>query len=259
MQSLSSGYFAHKCGRFALLLLILGVILPSAAWSVQPNILVFTIEPSNGSAGQTLAPIVVSVEDRQGNVITTDNTSQILLTLSSNTLSGTVVKTVVNGVATFSDLSINAVGTGYTLAANSTNVGPPPLVTTTSTPFDITAGQPAMLVFGQQPSDTPAGQYVNPPVTVVVEDIGGNPVTTDSSTLVTVSITLCGAPITLEAETDGAGVATFPVLRLNTVATGLVLDATASGLAGATSTTFNVTANADRIFFDGFDDPICTP
>ena len=259
MQSLRSRYFAHQCGRFALLLLILGAMLPSAAWSLQPNRLVFTIEPSNGSAGQTLAPIAVSVEDKFGNVITSDNTSMIQLTLSSNTLSGTVIQTVVNGVATFSDLSINAVGTGYTLTANSTNVPPPPLVTAISTPFDITAGPPVMLAFGQQPTDTPAGQYVNPAVTVAVQDSGGNTVTTDSSTVVTISMTLCGAPITLEAETDSAGIATFPTLRLNTVATGVVLDATASGLAGTTSTTFSVTANADRIFFDGFDDPACTP
>ena len=237
-----------------------GICAPSHnAWSVQPNRLVFTTEPSNGSAGQTLAPIAVSVEDILGNVITTDNTSQIKLTLSINTLNGTTTQTVVNGVATYSDLSINTIGTGYTLTAASTNVGPPPLVSAISTPFNIGLGAPNKLAFVQQPTDTPAGQYVNPAVTVVVQDSGGNTVTTDSSTLVTISImTPCGA-ITLESETDSAGVATFPTLRLNTVATGDVLNATAPGLAGAPSTAFNVTANPDRVFFDGFDDPACTP
>ena len=252
-------HFAPLRGHFALLVLVLAAMLPSWAWSVQPNLLVFTIEPSNGSAGQTLAPIAVSVEDRVGNVITSDNTTQIQLTLSSNTLNGTVVQTVVAGVATFSDLSINAVGTGYTLTAASTNVGPPPLVSAISTPFDISAGPPAKLAFVQQPTDTLAGGYVNPPVTVVVEDLGGNPVTTDNGTLVTISVmTPCG-PIKLESETDSAGIATFPSLRLNTIATGVVLDASASGLAGASSTAFNVLANPDRVFFDGFDDPTCTP
>jgi len=165
----------------------------------------------------------------------------------------------VNGVATYSDLSINTVGTGYALTANSTNVGPPPLNTAISTPFDIGAGAPAKLAFGQQPSDTLAGEYMNPAVTVVVEDAGGNTVIGDSSTVVTVSMTLCAAPITLEAETDSAGVATFPMLRLNTVAAGDLLDASASGLTGTTSTTFAVLTNPDRVFFDGFDDPVCTP
>ena len=229
------------------------------AWSVQPNSLIFTIEPTSGSVGQTLATITVSVEDKFGNVITTDNTSQVQLTLSINTLNGTTTQTVVNGVATYSDLSINTIGTGYTLTANSTNVGPPPLNTAIRTPFDIGPGAPAKLAFGQQPSDTLAGEYINPAVTVVVEDAGGNPVIGDSSTLVTVSMTLCAAPITLEAETDSAGVATFPNLRLNTVAAGDLLDASASGLTGTTSTAFAVLTNPDRVFFDGFDDPVCTP
>ena len=252
--------------QFTLLALLVvgvcvGICAPSRyAWSVQPNSLAFTTEPSNGSAGQTLAPIVVSVVDKFGNVITTDNTSMIQLTLSINTLNGTTTQTAVNGVATYSDLSINTIGTGYTLTANSTNVGPPPLVSAISTPFNIGPGAPNKLAFGQQPTDTPAGQYVNPAVTVVVQDSGGNTVTTDSSTLVTISMMLCGAPITLEAETDSAGVATFATLRLNTVAPGDVLNATAPLLADARpSTAFAVTANPDRIFFDGFDDPACTP
>src|SRR6476646_8959611 len=113
-----------------------------SAWSVQPNSLIFTIEPTSSSVGQTLATITVSVEDKFGNVITTDNTSQVQLTLSINTLNGTTTQTVVNGVATYSDLSINTIGTGYTLTANSTNVGPPPLNTAISTPFDIGPGAP---------------------------------------------------------------------------------------------------------------------
>jgi hypothetical protein len=239
-----------------------GIVLPGHdAWPAQPNKLVFTTEPVNGVAGETLAQITVSVEDQQGNVITSDNTSQIQLTLSvfTSTLSGTVVQTVVNGVATFGDLSIDKAGTGYTLIATSVNVGPPPLQAAISTPFDIAAGAPAQLGFVQQPTDSLAGEYLNPAVSVAVQDLGGNTVATDTTTTVTVSITLCSTPITLEAETDSAGIATFPTLRLNTVATGDVLNATASGLAGAVSNTFNVLANPDRVFFDGFQDPACTP
>lgn len=259
MGNSRAGYFARVWVRFALPLLALTAILPTSVWAVQPNILVFTTEPANGSAAQTLAPIVVSVEDRLGNVITTDNTSQIHLALSVNTLNGTTTQTVVNGVATFGDLSIDTVGTAYTLNATSVNVGPPPLVSAVSTPFDIGAGPPAQLAFVQQPTDVPAGQDISPAVTVAVEDAGGNLVSADNSTVVTISISLCGAPITLETETDAAGVATFPNLRLNTIFNGDALDASATGLTGATSNLFNVVLNTDRIFFDGFDDPVCTP
>ena len=238
-----------------------GAGIPLQAWSAPPNRLVFTTEPTSGSAGQTLAAVAVSVEDQQGNVITADNTTQVHLQLSvaTATLNGTTTQTVVNGVATFGDLSINQAGTGYTLLATSVNVGPPPDQSGISTPFDISAGSPAQLGFVQQPTDTLAGEYVSPAVTVAVQDLGGNTVTSDSGTLVTVSISPCGTPVTLEAETDSAGIATFPALRLNTVANGDALNATASGLAAAGSGTFNVLANADRVFWDGFDDPACTP
>ena len=92
--------------QFMLFVLVIAVVCAGTshyAWSVQPNSLVFTTEPSNGSAGQALAPITVSVEDKFGNVITTDNTSQVQLTLSANTLNGTTTQTVVNGVATYSE------------------------------------------------------------------------------------------------------------------------------------------------------------
>jgi hypothetical protein len=253
--------------KFALFVLILAGACASIfspghyAWSAQPNRLVFTTEPSNGNAGQTLAPITVSVEDTQGNVQTSDNTTQIRLTLSvfTATLSGTKTQTVVNGVATFSDLSIDKPGTGYTLLAASVNVGPPPLASALSTPFNISAGGPAQLGFVQQPTDVLAGEFVSPAVSVAVQDLGSNTVTTDNGTLITVAITLCSTPITLSATTDSSGIATFPTLRLNTIATGDILNATATGLAGATSAAFNVLVNPDRIFWDGFDDPLCTP
>jgi hypothetical protein len=61
------------------------------------------------------------VVDQFGNVVTSDNTDTITLSIGTNpnggTLSGTLTLTVVNGVATFSDLSIDLAGAGYTLHA----------------------------------------------------------------------------------------------------------------------------------------------
>ncbi|HXR96412.1 MAG TPA: choice-of-anchor D domain-containing protein, partial [Terriglobales bacterium] len=80
--------------------------------------LVITTQPN--SSYQSAAPISVAatVEDAAGNVVTTD-TSAVAIAFGTNagpgTLSGTVSVNAVAGVATFSGLSVDKVGTGYTL------------------------------------------------------------------------------------------------------------------------------------------------
>ena len=79
--------------------------------------------------------------------------------------------TAVNGVATFSNLSINNAGTGYTLTASDGA-----LTGVTSTAFNL-AGAPAQLAFGQPPHQFAAGASISPAVTVLVQDASGNTVT----------------------------------------------------------------------------------
>jgi hypothetical protein len=84
--------------------------------------LLFLQPPTDTAAGQTISPAVaVAVVDQYGNVVTGDNTDTVTLSLSTNpgggTLSGTLTLTVSSGVATFSDLSIDLPGSGYTLHA----------------------------------------------------------------------------------------------------------------------------------------------
>ena len=79
------------------------------------------MQPSNVTVGNSISPAVaVSVEDSQGNVVTSA-TNSITVAIgnnpSSGTLGGTLTVAAVNGVATFSNLSINIAGTGYTLTA----------------------------------------------------------------------------------------------------------------------------------------------
>jgi hypothetical protein len=92
------------------------VITPAAA-----DHLVFLQPPTDTAAGQTINPVSVAIVDLYGNVETADNTDVVTLSLSTNpgggTLSGTLMLTVVNGVATFGDLSIDMPGMGYTLHA----------------------------------------------------------------------------------------------------------------------------------------------
>ncbi|MBI2804803.1 MAG: hypothetical protein HYX68_07450 [Planctomycetes bacterium] len=118
----------------------------SVAGSVSENVnpasasvLRFGQQPTNTVAGGIITPTVtVSVQDAFGNLVTSDNTRQITIAIANNpgaaTLSGTKTVTVSQGVATFSGLSINKTGTGYTLTVQSNG-----LTGATSLGFNITA------------------------------------------------------------------------------------------------------------------------
>jgi hypothetical protein len=118
-------------------------ITGNAAVTVSPaaaDHLLFLQQPTDTAAGQTIMPaVMVAVVDQFGNVVTADNSDTVTLAIGSNpgggTLSGTLTVTVVNGVATFSDLSIDQSGDGYTLHA--TAGGTLPAID--SDPFSITA------------------------------------------------------------------------------------------------------------------------
>ncbi|MDX1609971.1 MAG: DUF6701 domain-containing protein [Halofilum sp. (in: g-proteobacteria)] len=116
----------------------------------------FSIQPSDTVAGQVISPAVeVRVEDASGNLVS-DSTAAITVAIENNpaggTLSGTTTVNAVNGVATFSDLSIDNVGNGYTLRASATGLNPD-----ISDPFNIVAPSQDANAFD---TDTPAGEVV---------------------------------------------------------------------------------------------------
>src|SRR5256885_1156906 len=131
----------------------LGGCSGSTSGPVQPTAtkLVFTVQPSNAGAGAVNTPAVqVAVQDAQGKTVPTATTS-ITVAIGTNPASGTLAgtKTVaaVNGVATFSTLSLNTAGSGYTLTASATG-----LTGATSTAFDISLslGPAAKVAFTTQ-------------------------------------------------------------------------------------------------------------
>src|SRR5207248_8188312 len=85
---------------------------------------------------------------------------------STGTLGGTVPRAAVGGVATFSNLSIDKVGTGYTLTA--TGAG-----SATSAAFNITAGTATQLVFTVEQIGRAAGRGSAPGVEVAGGGGGG--------------------------------------------------------------------------------------
>src|SRR2546429_3779010 len=190
---------------------------------------------------QTCA-LPISALDAQGYVATGFG-SNVTVAIGTNagggTLAGTTGVTAVGGVATFANLSITKVGTGYTLAAAATGVTP-----ATSTAFNVAVGTPTQLVFSVQPSNTTAGAAIAPAVQVTAQDAQGNTATQFSGSVTVALGTNLGGGTLSGTMTIAAvgGVAAFNNLSIDKAGTGYTLAATATGLSPATSAAFNVAA-----------------
>ena len=96
--------------------------------------LAFGQQPSATLAGSTIVPaVVVHIQNSNGSDVATDNSMVSLSASGGATLGGTTTVAAVNGVATFSDLTLSMPGT-YTLTATDGS-----LTSATSTSFNITA------------------------------------------------------------------------------------------------------------------------
>ena len=203
--------------------------------------LVFTAQPASAAVGALFAPAVeVTAQDAQGNTATTF-AGAVTVAIASNggggTLGGTTTITAVAGIATFPDLSIDKIGSGYTLAATSSA-----LTAATSAAFDVTAGAATQLVFTVQPTNTPAGAVITPAVEVTARDAQGNP-TTDFAGQVSIAIGTNPGGGTLSGTITGTavdGVVRFSTLRINAAHDGYTLSATAAGLTAAVSAAFDI-------------------
>jgi hypothetical protein len=219
----------------------------SSVFAISPaaaSALAFTVQPASIAAGAFIAPaIVVEARDALGNVDTTF-TGSVTLAIGTNpgtsTLAGTTTVNAIAGVATFSDITLDKVGTGYTLVASATG-----LTMATSTAFDVTPGSANSLAFSVQPSDAASGAAIAPPVKVSVRDASNNVVTSfNGNVIIAFATNTTGA--TLSGTTTMAavaGVATFSDLAVDKAGT-YTLGATSTGLTSATSDSFVIGAGA---------------
>src|SRR5207249_4665021 len=162
--------------------------------------LAFTVQPGSTTAGAAIAPAVrLTAWDAGGNPVP-GFSGAVTVAIGTNpaggALSGTATVAAVAGVATFSTLSIDKSGTGYTLTAtaavatfprlsssqagsgyarSATAVG---LTGATSPPFDIDPSTASQLVFTAEAIDSQtAGAVITPALQVTAEDASGSPVT----------------------------------------------------------------------------------
>lgn len=221
----------------------------SATFCITPGpatALAFAVQPTSSNftcsmTGVVMGPVVVLVVDAFGNTVPSA-TDQIQIALGTNpggaTLTGTTTESAVAGVATFSDLGFNKVGNGYTLVASAAG-----LTEATSAPFTVLLDAcNYMLVFAVQPSNTAAGAVIAPPPQTCVKDFAGNPVPSFPGN---VTIAIGSNPVggTLTGTLTRAlvnGCATFSDLSIDTAGSGYTLEASVAGIAGASSTAFNI-------------------
>jgi len=89
--------------------------------------LAFSTEPVGRRAEEPLTTQpVVEVQDANGHVVTTDNATVVTAAIGTNPnngdLSGSTTATAASGVASFTDLSIDSAGNGYTLTASASGL-----------------------------------------------------------------------------------------------------------------------------------------
>jgi hypothetical protein len=217
-------------------------ITPSTA-----NKLGFLVQPSETVAAATVAPpLIVAVQDQFGNLVPTDTGRTITISILNNpgggTPSGTLSKTNTSGVATFENLSINKIGSGYTLLASPSGG----LSTTTSNSFNIIPAAGSKLAYLSQPSSAGAGTAITPEVTIALQDASGNLVTADG-VAITLAISNNPGSGTLSGTTTRTtvtGLATFEDLSINRSGTGYTLQGSSAGFTPATSDAFNITPSA---------------
>ena len=184
--------------------------------------------------------MALSGADANGNIKASYSPS-VTLSIKNNagssTLSGTTTVTPTSGTSTFSGLSLNKVGTGYTLTATDGT-----LTSADSSTFNVSANSAASLAFSIQPVNTAISTNISPAPQVTALDSSGNTVTGYSGNI-TIAIGINAGGGTLSGTIPVAavsGVSTFSDLKINAAGAGYTLSATASGLSTATSSTFNI-------------------
>ena len=133
-----------------------------------PRVL-FSQHPGSTTIGQPFATQpIVTAQDGSGKVNTSFN-GPVTLAIKSGTgtpgaaLLGTVTKNAVAGVANFSGLSINLVGSGYQLTASATGFEP-----ATSAAIDVAKANQTITI-----DPIPTKRYSDPPLTVAATSSSG--------------------------------------------------------------------------------------
>ncbi len=222
------------------------VVSPAA-----PSQLVWTGQPPPSVIHNYPFGAALDLEDEYGNLETgSDDFVSIVLdhNPTNASLGGDTTANLVDGVASFTDLSISAVGNGYTLQGTASAPGTTSggITSAASDPIDVTPTPAVSLAITvQPPSNVTVEQTFSFQVTAL--DQYGDP---DGDFNGDVTVALASGPTsqlggTLTVQASG-GIATFSNLTVGTVGSGYTLavsgtdPVTGAKLIGATSNPFSV-------------------
>ena len=185
---------------------------------------------------------VVTVQDASGNTVT-GSSAPVTLAVASGT--GTLActtnpLTATAGIATFAGCALTGTAGNFILTATSTG-----LTGATTSSFALTAGSAAKLAVTTQPAGAVNGTAFTTQPAVTVQDSGGNTVSGSTASITLAVATGTGVlACTTNPVTAVSGIATFAGCKLTGTAGNYTLSAAATGLTGATSASFALTAGA---------------
>jgi hypothetical protein len=205
-----------------------------------PAKLAFAAQPGGAARNSALAAAAVAVDDQFGNLSTSGPPVSLAITPGTGaagaSLSGPTTRS--GPTASFTGISIDKSGSGYTFRATSSG-----LTTATSSPFDVTGV--GSLVFTTQPLGGAAGITTQPVVTALRDD--GTTETTSSgpvSLAIKPGTGAAGAALNGTATVGAVGgVATFGGLSVTLSGSEYVLTASGSG-ASIDSAPFDIAPGA---------------
>ena len=198
-----------------------------------PSQLVISMQPVGGTSGSALTvQPVIAIQDAQGNTVITDDSTPVTVAIQSGTggtLGGTKTVTAVDGVASFTDLTLTGtVGTNYVLRFSGGG-----LPTVDSSNVTVTPGTATQIALnaGNNQSAT-AGSAVATVPSVIVKDANGNPV---AGVSVTFAVATGGGTVapTTAVTTGSDGIAAVTSWTLGTTAGSNTLTATSGSLTGS--------------------------
>ncbi|HOD42765.1 MAG TPA: leucine-rich repeat domain-containing protein, partial [Candidatus Wallbacteria bacterium] len=183
----------------------------------------------------------INICDNFGNVLTADNSTQITAargSIGTSTLQGTLTKTAVNGVVTFTDLLYNK---SENLKINFTSGG---LTNVESNSINVATGTPSKIIVVTQPADmATANAIFTQQPSVKLQDANNNDIKT-AGISVTASLKTGSGAVqgTQTIVTDANGIAAFVDLSYNK-AEDIILQFTSSSLTSAESTQISVASS----------------
>jgi hypothetical protein len=177
---------------------------------VSSTQLAFLQSPTYAVSGTSFGPVVVAVEDQNGDVISTDDSVVTLnMTGGPGDISTIMTSEAQNGIATFTGVAPQIAGNYTIQATDGTD-------TAASTASVVTPATVVNLALAQQPSDVVAGEVMAPAIVVQATDPYGNVVSGDTITLDVESYPSGAVYSSFTTTTDDNGDATFDGISVST-------------------------------------------